>query len=138
MWVKKSGKEIDKIKEEKEVRKKSLKRPMIVGIIVSVTVTLLWSIGYRGGLSQGIILISRKTSSIEDLLRFIPITMIIFVITVTVTYRNQQKYEKLFKGKEILLCDKCFTPQNETVSNRCSCGGCLEPFDYFDDVIDKS
>ena len=129
MWVRKSETEIEDYLAQQEARKKSLLRPFLFALALTVVSLVIYSLGYRGGLRKaGIVLVSNPGSlGISTLF----IGIFLFVFFFAIALYNQRRRGTVFFASDSLLCRECKQPSNANPSLVCECGGELEPFACF-------
>ena len=129
MWVRKSETEIRDYLDRQEAKRKSLLRPFLFALGLTVIAMILYSFGYRGGsLRAGIVLVSNPTSlGMSTLLA----GTFLFVTFFAMALYNQRRRSSFFSSSDSLLCRECKQPSEPNPSMICECGGKLEPFAYF-------
>lgn len=127
MWKRKSDSEIKNLLTQKEIQKKSLRRPVIFGIVFGTVFMLLQYIGLRGG-GRGFYIFS---SNIGFSLKTIIFGLFGFIFFFVLAYYHQIKGWSFLSSDNCLLCPKCNQPSLENSESRCKCGGQLEPFEHF-------
>lgn len=134
MWVRKSEAEIQDFLAQKEANKKSLLRPFLFALVLTVVSLILYSFGYRGGSRQaGVVLVSNPGSlGIGSLF----IAAFLFVFLFAIALYNQRRRSTVFFASDSLLCRECKQPSHANPSLVCQCGGKLEPFACFSWIED--
>ncbi len=127
MWIRKSEEEISELRQKKELEKKSLKRPIIFASIATIIYVILYLFGFRGSIN-GVLLFS---SNAPQVWRMLFLGMILFIFCFIIE-RRQQKREGQILGNSTMLCRECKEPSYANERNICSCGGTLEPFEFFE------
>lgn len=134
MWIKRSDSQIAEFHALKTRKRKSLVRPIIHGAIWGSLVTTAYYLGFRGG-GRGYYLIAQNS-------RFTASTAIMgifaFVAVAGVVYYYQMRGMTFFESHDTWLCSKCYEPGSTNPENICSCGGRLEPYEYYLWQEDKS
>jgi len=135
MWIRKSEEEIQDYLHRQEAKKKSLLRPFLFALVLTVIALIIYSLGYRGGsLRGGVVLVSNPSSlSLSTLLGGI----FLFVFFFAMALYNQRRRSTLFSASDSLLCQECKQPSNANPSVMCQCGGKLEPFACFSWIEDE-
>ena len=128
MWVRKSEEEIQDYLNQQEAKRKSLLRPFLFSLIISVIGTTVYSLGYRGGsLSSGIYFFTNPSGFN---IRAILIGIFLFVFLFALALYRQRR-GKSFWASDHFLCRECTEPASANSSMTCQCGGTLEPFAFF-------
>ena len=135
MWVRKSEDEIQDYLDQEEAKKKSLLRPFLFALALTVVTLILYSLGFRGGsLRAGLVIVSNPSSlGLSTLL----IGIFLFVCFFAMALYNQRRRSTLFSASDSLLCRECKQPSNANPSVMCQCGGKLEPFACFTWIEDE-
>lgn len=130
MWIRKSEVDIEDWHQQQDRKRKDIIRPLLVSFGISTAGLMLYSLGYRGSV-RGFIFFSN--SSYFSVIRLLFLFLILFVIIFSIAIYNQRRYGALTpSGSDVLLCQNCKTPTSFNAEKRCSCGGNLEPYGYFD------
>jgi hypothetical protein len=135
MWIRKSSEEIQLYLNKKMLDRYKLGQPIIFAFVLSCVCLLIYSIGYRGGFVRGgIVLISSAPNMFN--VRGLFIGLFLFVLFSIITIARQRKYGSVWGPPSgALLCRECKRPSNPNVM--CSCGGVLEPFEYYNWMEDN-
>ena len=128
MWTRRTEQEIEAAKLADEAKRKSLLRPLYWALPMSIVCSLLFSFGYRGGATRGVILYSDPIPLLST--KFFFGAIFSFSLLYVVVYLQQRRGSK-FVGDDILLCGNCQEPAHANPQRICSCGGRLEPFEYY-------
>ena len=129
MWIRKSKEEIQDYLDQQEAKRKSLLRPFLFALVLTVIAMVLYSLGYRGSsLRWGVMLVSNP-SSLSKATLFSGIFLFIFFFAIALY--NQRRRGSFFSASDTCLCRECKQPSDANPSLRCECGGKLEPFAYF-------
>lgn len=129
MWVRKSEDQIQDYLDQQEAKKRSLLRPFLFALVLTVVSLIIYSLGYRGGSRQaGVVLVSNPSSpGIGSL--FIAVSLFVFFFAIALY--NQRRRSTVFSASDSLLCRECKQPSDANPSLICQCGGKLEPFACF-------
>jgi hypothetical protein len=128
MWVRKSGNEVEEILVQKELKKKSLKLPIIFGTTFGLLFMLLYAGGLRGGL-RGFYFFSQNTGFGFKTLLFGTFGSLLFFC---LAVHHQRRGSALFSNNNFVLCIGCRELVRVKSENTCQCGGILEPSEYYD------
>ena len=129
MWIRKSEEEIQDYLDQQEAKRRSLLRPFLFALVLTVIAVVLYSLGYRGGsIRSGIVLFSNPSSLGKGSLVS---GTFLFVFFFALALYNQRRRSSFFSAHESYLCRECKQPSNINSSMKCECGGKLEPFAYF-------
>jgi hypothetical protein len=137
MWKRLSEPEIARF-EEKETRRRRrrLGGPLLTAMLISLAITTLWMLGYRGGrVSSGVMLFSPgHRLSVGDLLVF----AVSFATTFLLAYRHQCRTGRgLFAGEASVICNQCQQVSDPRPARACACGGLQEPLDHWEWVDER-
>jgi hypothetical protein len=133
MWVRKSEAEIQQYFAQRDLKRKSLRRPFILASVLTAAVMLLYTLGWRGGFRSFLIF---TTSPTPLGFKAVIMSAFLFIVFFSIAYYNQRRYGTLTPISDSLLCRECKQPAHPNPECRCQCGGRLEPFDYFDWIAD--
>ena len=127
MWIRNSEEEIQDFLQRQEAKKKSLLRPFLFALMLTVISVIIYSLGYRGGwLSGGIVLVSNPSGfSMTTVLVALFLFAFFFVFALYWMRRTS------FHPSDNLLCRECKQPSQAGAAAVCECGGKLEPFEFF-------
>jgi hypothetical protein len=128
MWTRKSKQEIQAADREAELKRTSFVRPLYWAIPIALLCTILYSYGYRGGITRGYVMYGDPITLLGTK------SLFIWVVTFVILYSLMsisQRRGGLFSGDDILLCAECQEPSHANLERRCSCGGRQEPFSHF-------
>ena len=128
MWIRRSKQEIQAAEREVELKRTSFVRPLYWAIPITLLCTILYSYGYRGGITRGYVMYSDPIALIGTKSLFIGV--VTFLILYSLMSISQRR-NGLFLGDDILLCAECQEPSHANLERRCSCGGRQEPFSHF-------
>jgi hypothetical protein len=130
MWIRKSETEIQECLDEEEAKKKSLLRPFLFSLAITVVVVVLFSLGISGVSFRGnvLMMVNRGGFRITTLLAAVFVFALLFVVML-----YKQRRGGLFgpSAGDSLLCSDCKEPSHPNSSGRCQCGGQLEPFAFY-------
>lgn len=135
MWVRKSEVEIRDYLDRQEAKKKSLLRPLLFALILTVIAVIIYSLGYRGGWLRGGLVVVSNPSGVSLRTVFVGIFFFAFFFAIALYYRRRSTSS--YSATDSLLCRKCVQPFNANPSAACQCGGKLEPFAFFIWVEDE-
>jgi len=129
VWTRKPEQEIQDFLDQQETKRKSLLRPFLFALILTVIALILYSLGYRGGwLGGGLVLVSNPSGfSVTTVFAAIFLFAVFFSFALYRRRRNRPSYSV----HDILLCRECKQPSNANPAAVCPCGGKLEPFAFF-------
>ena len=129
MWVRKSEAEIKDYLDRQEARRKSLLRPFLFALALTVVALTLYSLGYRGGsLRSGLVVVSDPVDFAAGII--LPAVFLFGFFFVIALYRTRRK--RAYSASDYLLCANCKEPSSANPSAVCQCGGTLEPFAFFE------
>ena len=136
MWVRKSEAQIEHYLNQQEARRKSLLRPFLFAIGLTVVSLIMYSLGYRGGwLRVGIVIVSSPLDSPVGLV--LPGVGLFIFFFAFFLYRQRRPRTVSHHASDSLLCRGCKQPSlNTDPSGLCQCGGKLEPFAFYNWVED--
>lgn len=125
MWVRKTDDEIEQLLIKEEKKRKSLVRPFLFALALTAVATAAYSLGIRGGwLRGGLVIVSGRTGlSLQLLLA----SLFLFGFFFVVAFINNRRV----RSSDHLLCAVCKEPAHANPANKCSCGGELESFDFY-------
>jgi hypothetical protein len=127
MWIRKSDSEIQVFLDQKELQKKSLKRPLIFGTVFGFLFFILTYFGFRGG-TRGFYVFSQPFGLSQ---RTLSAGVFGFILFFGLAYYHQKKGSSFFSGEKFLRCDACHELSPTVGTNLCRCGGRLEPSEYY-------
>lgn len=127
MWIKRSDLEIKQFLDKQERKTRSLLRPAVYGLLWGTMVTLLYSLGYRGG-SRGFYIFAQPQAL--DLITLILAIGIGIVAFAMVLYRQRRGRTFFADTNDTRLCSQCWQPSSRP-DNICDCGGQLDPYEYY-------
>jgi hypothetical protein len=130
MWKRLSDADISKAGEEEERRRRRWRGPVLTAVLMAAVVAVLWSFGFRGNISSGVVLMEPATRLTD------PSTLAVFTIVFgLVLYQSRRKMirngQGLFGGAPAVLCDRCQQPETAGASPACECGGSWEPIHHY-------
>ncbi|MEQ1763425.1 MAG: hypothetical protein ABL984_09805 [Pyrinomonadaceae bacterium] len=129
MWTKRPESEIRDILARQERRRKSPLRPLIYGIFWATIWTTIYGLGYRGGLSRGVLMYSDPRFD----RRLLGLGIIATLVIMAIVYYRQLRGIKFFDlDSDALLCTGCFEPASPSPTNTCECGVRLEPYEFYE------
>ena len=130
MWIRKSETEIQAYLDQEEAKKKSLLRPFLSSLAITVVVFVFTSLGVRGMSFSGNVFMMADQGGFRmaTLLAGVFVFALLFVVML-----YKQRRGSLFgpSGGDSLLCRECKEPSHPSPSGRCQCGGQLEPFAFY-------
>ena len=130
MWIRKSDLEIKNLITRKELKKKSLNRPIIVGTISGLLFMILTYLGFRGGsFRAGVFLFSNQTGFN---FRTISAGIFGFILFFSISLYLQRRCSSMFSDNTYLRCDTCKEISHINPQNICPCGGKLELSEFYD------
>src|SRR5262245_46949450 len=132
MWIRKSEHGIQMVLEARDRRCKDLGRPLAWATALTLTIGVLYFIGFRAW-SQNVIIISSAPPPLSAATLITGLLLFVCVFSVSV---YQQRRGALF-GDSVFLCRECKEPNSANEKMRCACGGSLEPLEYFDWVSES-
>ena len=127
IWTRKPDLEIENLLNQKELRNKSLKRPVIIGGIFGLLFLFLNYLGFRGGM-RGFYLFSQSTGFGS---RTLLAGVFGFVFCFGLAYYFQKKGSSFLSDDQYLRCHVCKELAPPNTEKMCHCGGRLEPSEYF-------
>ena len=127
MWTRKSALEIKNLLDQKEIQKKSLKRPIIVGTIFGLLFMIVTYFGFRGG-ARGYYIFTHQTGFNLKTFYF---GVVGFVVFFGLAFYHQRKGSSFLSEEKYLRCDACNELSPANAENECQCGGRLEPSEYY-------
>lgn len=129
MWYRRPESDIRNFLAKQERRRKSPLRPLVWAVIWATVCTVIYGLGYRGGLSRGVIAYTDPRFDRRLVVLGIIATVVIFAIV----YFRQLKGWRFFDADDdALLCTGCFEPTSPNPANICECGSELEPYEYWE------
>jgi len=129
LWIRKSKGEIQDYLDHQEAKKKSLLRPFLFALALTVVALVFYSLGYRGGwFRAGLVVVSEPG---RFNLRTLFMGTLLFICFFAMALYNQRRRSTPFFASDSLLCRECKQPSNPNPSLMCECGGQLEPFAFF-------
>ena len=137
MWVRKSEEEIRDYLDRQEAKKKSLLRPLLFALMLTVIAVVIYSLGYRGGWLRGGMVVVSNPSGFSMRTLFFGAFLFAFFFAVAL-YDQRRRSASPYSASGSLLCRECKHPSNANPSGTCQCGGRLEPFAFFRWEEDKS
>jgi hypothetical protein len=129
VWTRRSDDEIQSVNEEKEAKRKSLTRPLYWAIPISIVCTLLYALGYRGGITRGVIIYSDPIALFST--KIFTLNIFCFSVLYVAMFVSQRRGSTFFSGDDLLLCGNCQEASHANLAMACPCGGRLEPFEYY-------
>jgi hypothetical protein len=128
MWTRISDIEIAYLHRRKELQKKRLKRPVLIGIVCGLLFMIATYFGFRG--RAGGVYVFGAQNGFNS--RTLSAGVFGFVLFFGLTFYHQRKGSSfLSAGNEYFRCDACTELSPRNPANTCQCGGRLEPADYF-------
>ena len=127
MWIRKSDLEIKNLLDQKEIQKKSLKRPFVVGMCFGLLCMIVTYFGFRGG-ARGYYVFTHQTGFNLKTLYF---GVFGFVVFFGLAFYHQRKGSSFLSENKCLRCDACKELSPVNAENKCQCGGTLEPSEYY-------
>ena len=128
MWIRKSDLEISNLRSQKELQKKSLKRPVIFGGVCGLLFMIATYFGFRG--RAGGVYIFGAQNGFNS--RTLSAGVFGFVLCFGLTFYHQRKGSTFLSAEdEYLRCDSCTELAPVNPAKACRCGGRLEPSEYF-------
>lgn len=128
MWIRKSDLEISNLLRHKESQKKSLKRPIIFGSSFGLLFMTATYFGFRGG-ARGFYSFTHQTGFNS---RTLYAGVCGFVLFFGLAFYHQRKGSKFLSAEdEYYRCNTCTELSQVNPSNRCQCGGRLEPSEHY-------
>jgi uncharacterized membrane protein len=129
MWIRKSILEIQNILAEKEIKNKSLKRPIILGTIFGLLFMALHYFGFRGGsLRYGYVYTPLIDFGWQTVFFGVSGFILFFILAV---YHQKKGWSFLSDGDNILRCDSCRELSRMNTEKLCQCSGNLEPSEFY-------
>jgi hypothetical protein len=128
MWVRKPDNEVENVLVQKELKKKSLKLPIIFGMVFGLLFTVLYAVGLRGGF-RGFYFFSQNTEFGFKTLLFGTFGFLLFFC---LAVYHQRRGSTLFSNNNFVRCVICKELVQAKPENTCQCGGTLEPSEYYD------
>jgi hypothetical protein len=129
MWVRKSEEEIQDYLDQQEAKRKSLLRPFLFALALTLVSLIIYSLGFRGGsIRAGIMLVSDPSLPGKATLLS---GVFLFITFFAIALYNQRRRSSFFSASDSLLCRECKQPSDSNPSAFCQCGGKLEPFAFF-------
>jgi len=121
---------------ELERRHRSMRTPLLIALSMAVLITVLWTLGYRGGLSRGVLILGEGQALVQIK------TFLIFGFALGITfffaYRHQRRTGRsLFSEARSVICKACHRVADAHASEACSCGGNWEPIEHWEWVPDS-
>jgi hypothetical protein len=127
MWIRRSEEEIQKYMKAQEARRKSLLRPLLFALVLTVVALILYLIGYRGGsLRTGIVMFSDPRSLTLGIV-FPAVFLFVTFFASTLLWQRR----RTLSATDSVLCRECKEPSHPNAEEVCECGGKLEPFAFF-------
>src|SRR5262245_37341496 len=129
MWVRRSDSEIQELLAEKEIKKRRLMPPILAGLGAGVFAMVVYYFGYRGGsLRLGFAYTTDVgfTSRTVGAGAFTGTILFIFCL-----FMQRRTGSLSVTNDHLKRCDTCKQISQENPEMRCSCGGTLEPSEYF-------
>ena len=129
MWIRKSDLEIRNLLAEKEIKNKSLKRPIILGTVFGFLFMAFHYFGFRGGSLR----YSYAYTSVINFgwqTVFFGVFGFIFFFILAV-YHQKKGWSFLSNGDNILRCESCKELFRLNIQKLCQCGGRLEPSEFY-------
>ena len=137
MWVRKPEREIQAVLAAHAERQKSLLLPARNAALIATFFTIAYALGLRA-CTRSVVVVAAEAPrfSTRTLIGVVVVFAIQFLIFFAVALYFQRHYGGFTSREDVLLCRECYTSSHRNVLRRCTCGGGLEPFDFFDWVDD--
>ncbi len=129
MWIRKPEQEIQGFLDRQDAKQKSLLRPFMFALMLTMIGLILYSLGYRGGWLRGGLVVVSSPSGFGITIIFAGIFL--FAIFFPFALYRQRRNRSSHAAHDILLCRECKQPSNANPAAVCQCGGKLEPFAFF-------
>jgi hypothetical protein len=127
MWIRKPDLEIKNLSDQKELRKKSLNRPLVIGTVFGLFFMLVEYFGFRGGM-RGVYSFSAESGFSW---RTLFVGFFGFIMFFALARYHQKKGWSFLSGDNFLRCAGCRELSPVNIENVCQCGGRLEPSEYY-------
>jgi hypothetical protein len=129
MWKRLSDAEIAQFDIEESQRRRRLRGPLLIASVMSLGMTALWMLGYRGGLLSGVVMVAPGRSLLAPRVSDVLVFLFIFGFMFRVAYRRQRAGGSFLSDPPSVICGRCQTLADAGASARCSCG---DPWDTID------
>lgn len=137
MWKRLPEDEVAKARADEARRRGRLWPPLLVATGMSVLISILWKLGYRGGASSGVLLLAPGQSLKAFRTGDVFIFAFAFIFMFVVAYRHQRRTgHALMAGPASVICTRCQDLAEVGASHQCACGGRWETIDYWGWVDD--
>lgn len=127
MWIRKTDLEIKNLVAQKEIEKKSLRRPFMFGTIFGLLFMVVQYFGFRGDV-RGYYVFS---SEVGFSWKTVSLGIFGFTMFFLIALYRQRKGLSFLNDRSYFLCSRCQEPADFSPENKCRCGGKLEPSEYF-------
>jgi hypothetical protein len=133
MWIRKPEDEILVYLNQHEAKRRSLLRPFLFALALTVSMLILYQWGCRGGsMRSGVVMVS--TQSVFTFGTFASGASLFAIFFAFFVY--MQRHRGLYTPFDSVLCRECKQPSRANPEGLCQCGGTLEPFAFFTWVED--